>query len=80
MLVAASPVKFFRPKGTPKKKKRSKKSFSTALPEVIYFFMDVLDEHLIISGDKHLLELKTYKDIQIATPSEATAIIAKLMK
>jgi len=36
--------------------------------------------HLIISGDKHLLELKTYKDIQIVTPSEATAIIGKLMK
>ena len=29
---------------------------------------------------RFLLELKTYKDIQIATPSEATAIIAKLMK
>lgn len=36
--------------------------------------------HLIISGDKHLLELKAYKDIQITTPSEATAIIAKLMR
>ena len=34
--------------------------------------------HLIISGDKHLLEHKAYKDIQIVTPSEASAIIAQL--
>lgn len=36
--------------------------------------------HLIISGDKHLLELKAYKDIQIVTPGEATAVIIELMK
>ena len=31
--------------------------------------------HLIISGDKHLLGLKEYNDIQIVTPSEACSVI-----
>jgi len=31
--------------------------------------------HMIISGDKHLLDLKTYGDIQIVTPSEAVNIV-----
>ena len=34
---------------------------------------------LIISGDHHLLELKTYSDIQIVTPSEACQVIERLM-
>ena len=35
--------------------------------------------HLIISGDKHLLDLKEYKAIQIVTPSEAAAVIDELL-
>jgi len=36
--------------------------------------------HLIISGDKHLLELEEYNDIQIVTPSEACRIIEALLE
>jgi putative PIN family toxin of toxin-antitoxin system len=36
--------------------------------------------HLVVSGDKHLLELTSYKNIQIVTPSEAAATVIKLMK
>ena len=35
--------------------------------------------YLIISGDKHLLELKDYNRIQIVTPSEACQVIETLM-
>lgn len=34
--------------------------------------------HLLISGDKHLLDLKEYENIQIVTPSEACRIIKTL--
>jgi predicted nucleic acid-binding protein len=34
---------------------------------------------LIISGDTHLLELKSYNNIQIVTPSEACEVIDELM-
>ncbi len=34
--------------------------------------------HMIISGDKHLLDLKKYADIQIVTPSEAVKIVTTL--
>ena len=36
--------------------------------------------HLIISGDKHLLELEEYDHIQIVTPSEACQVIEMLVK
>jgi len=36
--------------------------------------------HLIISGDKHLLDLEAYDDIQIVTPSEACRIIEALLE
>ena len=35
--------------------------------------------HLIIYGDRHLLDLKEYKDIQIVMPSEATRVIETLL-
>jgi len=35
---------------------------------------------LIISGDKHLLELEEYQRIQIVTPSEACQVIETLVK
>ena len=35
--------------------------------------------HLIISGDRHLLDLKICKDIQIVTPNEASGVIETLM-
>lgn len=35
--------------------------------------------HLIISGDRHLLDLKEYKAIQIVMPSEATRVIETLL-
>lgn len=35
--------------------------------------------HMIISGDKHLLDLKEYNDIQIVTPSEAVNILKMLL-
>lgn len=34
---------------------------------------------LIISGDKHLLELEEYNHIQIVTPSEACQVIETLI-
>jgi putative PIN family toxin of toxin-antitoxin system len=34
---------------------------------------------LIISGDRHLLQLKQYKHIQIVTPSEACQVIEQLV-
>ncbi len=35
--------------------------------------------HMIISGDKHLLDLTEYNDIQIVTPSEAVYILKTLL-
>ena len=35
---------------------------------------------LIISGDKHLLEMEEYQHIQIVTPSEACQVIDALIK
>jgi len=35
---------------------------------------------LIISGDKHLLDMKEYKDIPVVTPSEASRLIKILLK
>ena len=35
---------------------------------------------LIVSGDKHLLELEEYQRIQIVTPSEACQVIETLVK
>ena len=35
--------------------------------------------HLIISGDRHLLDLREYKDIQIVMPSEASRVIETLL-
>ena len=35
--------------------------------------------HLIVFGDRHLLDLEEYKDIHIVLPSEATAIIETLL-
>ena len=60
-----------------------------AIPQVItadrfdnYFLALALEHkaHLIISGDKHLLDLQEYNNIQIVTPSEAAMIIQELMK
>ena len=60
-----------------------------AIPQVIiedrfdnYFLALALENraHLIISGDKHLLDLKEYNDVHIVAPSEAVAIIAELTK
>jgi putative PIN family toxin of toxin-antitoxin system len=34
---------------------------------------------LIVSGDSHLLELKSYNNIQIVTPSEACQVIERLV-
>jgi putative PIN family toxin of toxin-antitoxin system len=36
--------------------------------------------HLIISGDKHLLDLKEYNHIQIVTPSEACNVIETIFE
>ena len=36
--------------------------------------------YLIISGDRHLLDLGEYNRIQIVTPSEAVRVIKKLFK
>jgi putative PIN family toxin of toxin-antitoxin system len=38
------------------------------------------DVHLIISGDRHLLDLEEYSDIQIVTASEACRIVETLLK
>ncbi len=35
--------------------------------------------HLIISGDKHLLDMKEYNDIPVVTPSEANRLIEILL-
>jgi len=35
--------------------------------------------HLIISGDRHLLDVREYKTIQIVRPSEATRVIETLL-
>jgi len=47
-----------------------------------YFLALALENraHLIISGDKHLLDLKETNAVQIVTPGEATAIITELSK
>jgi len=37
------------------------------------------NSHLIISGDRHLLELREFKAIQIVMPSEATKVIETLL-
>jgi putative PIN family toxin of toxin-antitoxin system len=34
---------------------------------------------LIVSGDRHLLELESYKGIQIVTPSEGVCVISNLL-
>jgi putative PIN family toxin of toxin-antitoxin system len=56
----------------------------TSVPEIIRddpfdnIFLALAAEgrvHLIISGDKHLLDLKEHEKIQIVTPSEGTRII-----
>jgi len=58
-----------------------------SIPEVIKvdlfdnIFLALVSENsaqLIISGDKHLLDLGTYKDIEIVTPSEASRVIENL--
>ncbi len=36
--------------------------------------------HLIISGDKHLIDMKEYNDIQVVTPSEASRLIEVLLR
>ena len=36
--------------------------------------------HLIISGDKHLLDMKEYNDIPVVTPSEATRLVEILLR
>ncbi len=36
--------------------------------------------HLIISGDKHLLDMKEYNDIQVVTPSETSRLIEVLLR
>lgn len=46
------------------------------------FFLALASENkalLIISGDKHLLELEKYNHIEIVTPSEACQVIEKLI-
>ncbi len=35
---------------------------------------------LIISGDKHLLDMKEYNDIPVVTPSEATRLVEILLR
>ncbi|MBW1739134.1 MAG: putative toxin-antitoxin system toxin component, PIN family [Deltaproteobacteria bacterium] len=59
-----------------------------SIPEVIKadlfdnIFLALASENsaqLIISGDKHLLDLGTYKDIEIVTPSEASRVIETLV-
>jgi len=35
---------------------------------------------LIVSGDRHLLELESYKGIQIVTPSEGVRVISSIVK
>jgi putative PIN family toxin of toxin-antitoxin system len=35
---------------------------------------------LLVSGDKHLLELESYKGIQIVTPSEGVRVISSFIK
>jgi len=35
--------------------------------------------YLIISGDRHLLDLESYKDIQIVSPSQGTKLISTLI-
>lgn len=59
-----------------------------SIPEVIKedlfdnIFLALASENsaqLIISGDKHLLDVGTYKDIQIVTPSEASRVIESLV-
>ena len=55
------------------------------IPEVIHedgfdnIFLALASEnkvHLIISGDKHLLDLKTYEGIEIVKPAEVSGILA----
>lgn len=35
---------------------------------------------LIVSGDRHLIELESYKGIQIVTPSEGVLVISSIVK
>lgn len=35
---------------------------------------------LIVSGDRHLLDLETFENIQVVTPSQAVDVILRLLK
>ncbi len=35
---------------------------------------------LIVSGDRHLLDLETFENIQVITPSQAVDVILRLLK
>ena len=35
---------------------------------------------LLVSGDRHLLEIESYKRIQIVTPSEGVRVISSFLK
>lgn len=35
---------------------------------------------LIVSGDRHLLDLETFENIQVITPSQAVEVILRLLK
>ena len=35
--------------------------------------------HFIVSGDRHLLDYESYRDINVVTPSEATKIISTFL-
>lgn len=58
------------------------------IPEVIHedrfdnIFLALASENkarLIVSGDKHLLDLKVYKNIEIVMPGEASMVIETLL-
>ena len=47
------------------------------------FFLGLASENsasLIVSGDRHLLELESYKGIQIVTPSGGVSVISSFLK
>lgn len=59
-----------------------------SIPDVIRadpfdnFFLALASEnsaHFIISGERHLLGLESYRDIQVVTPSEGTKVISTLI-
>jgi predicted nucleic acid-binding protein len=35
---------------------------------------------LVVSGDRHLLDLETFENIQVVTPSQAVDVILRLLK